>query len=141
LTYYLDTCIIISAFYQDMNSQSVLAWLEKVENTSLCSSDWVYTEAPSSLGRNVRDDRLAPVDADRIWQRMSRWLHTDCTLEPVQTDDFKRAAELQTSWQLGLRTGDALHAAICERLKLPLVTHDKKFAAAARKLNVPVIEP
>jgi predicted nucleic acid-binding protein len=37
---------------------------------------------------------------------------------------------------LGLRTPDALHLAICRRLDLPLLTFDRRQAAAAAALGI-----
>ena len=44
-------------------------------------------------------------------------------------------------FNLGLRAPDALHAAICRRLELRLVTLDRRLAAAAMELGIDVMVP
>ena len=44
-------------------------------------------------------------------------------------------------FDLKLRAPDALHAAICRRLGMRLVTLDRRLAAAARALGIDVLVP
>jgi uncharacterized protein len=139
--YYLDTCVVISAFMKDANSERVLAWLGGQQDTLLHVSDWVITEAPSSLGRHIRKGEVSVEDGNMIWLRMQKWFDTDCQIMDLRTDDYKRAAKLLSNWSLGLRAGDALHLAACERFDFHLVTHDRKFSRIAEQNGIPVIQP
>jgi predicted nucleic acid-binding protein len=45
------------------------------------------------------------------------------------------------NFALGLRAPDALHAAVCRRADLTLVTLDRRLASAAEALDVRVVVP
>ena len=64
-----------------------------------------------------------------------------CRDEDVGESDFLRAAHFLKQWQLGLRVGDALHLAICERLAVSIVTLDDRLFDTAHRLTIATEHP
>ncbi len=60
---------------------------------------------------------------------------------PVDDGDMATAGRILERFELGLRAGDALHLAIARRLREPLVTFDRRLAAAAEAVGVEVVVP
>jgi hypothetical protein len=59
----------------------------------------------------------------------------------IQASDARLAYIYVRRFDLRLRAPDALHLAIARRLDVPLVTLDRRLAAAARELGIAVEEP
>jgi hypothetical protein len=59
----------------------------------------------------------------------------------LATHDCRLANIFVRRFDLRLRVPDALHAAICRRLGMRLVTLDRRLAAAARTLEIDVLVP
>ncbi|HEY2621229.1 MAG TPA: PIN domain-containing protein [Acetobacteraceae bacterium] len=59
----------------------------------------------------------------------------------MATHDCRLANIFVRRFDLRLRVPDALHAAICRRLGMRLVTLDRRLAAAARTLEIDVLVP
>jgi hypothetical protein len=59
----------------------------------------------------------------------------------IQPSDARLANTYVRRFDLLLRAPDALHAAICRRLDLTLVTLDQRLAKAAREVGIEVNVP
>jgi predicted nucleic acid-binding protein len=69
-----------------------------------------------------------------------RWLATTGGGVPVTADDFVRARSYVRISRSGLRSADALHLAVVERLGLTLATFDTVMRRTALDLGLPVFE-
>jgi uncharacterized protein len=138
---YFDTSVLGALFLNEPQSGDVISWMALQEPGNFAVSSWVLAEMPSMLGRRVRNALYTAEQAHIVHARISAWLENHCLTESVQELDFRRAATYQLNWHLGLRAGDALHLAICDRLGIVMVTLDRKLVEAAGILNIPVIDP
>ena len=60
------------------------------------------------------------------------------TLEPASALDFEYATRLIDHTERGLRAGDALHLALCQRLNATIFSADKVMLITAKKLGIAV---
>jgi uncharacterized protein len=140
MNYYIDTCVIISAVQVDAHTERICDWLSKRRASELVTSDWTLTETPSALGRLVRMKDISAEAAQTKWRDVQTWLADEFHVETPISSDFRKAAEYQTAWSLGLRAGDALHLAIADRLGITVVTTDYILAQACSHYNVSILE-
>ena len=137
--FYLDTSFIVAALTQDEgSSEQARQWLDVAVSSSLIISDWVITEVSSAFAAKVR---LNQFSLDQRADALLQWriLQADSLeLIAIQREDFQVAAEFAGRHKLFLRSGDALHLAVAKRVGCTLVTLDKRMAAAALELGVPV---
>jgi uncharacterized protein len=69
------------------------------------------------------------------------WTGSSTALIEPQTWDFDTASNILRRLDLPLRTLDALHLAIVQRIDAKLVTFDKRMADSARALGITVSVP
>lgn len=133
---YLDTSVIVALFFREASSFALLARLK--EEPEWWVSHWTLAEFFSAVSFKRRsgqaDEQVATAAAAKLRASVA-----DGTLwvEEVQRTDFDRAGRLCEAHVSGLRTPDALHAAIAERMRLPLLTCDKRLAAGCRLHAIP----
>jgi uncharacterized protein len=139
--FYLDTSVLGALFLNEPRSGSVLLWAHAHQSRRFVISPWVSAEIPSMLGRLVRKGVYTTQQGDQLQNRISKWLAIHCQQESVYEIDFQRAAIHQLKWHLGLRAGDALHLAICERLDLCIISLDRKLFEVAVHLDVAALDP
>ena len=88
------------------------------------------------MGRDVRSDRLTATAGREALDLFDIWTTSVAELVEVLPGDHRTAAGLVRRFDLGLRAPDALHLAVCLRLGLPILTFDRRQAAAAAALGV-----
>lgn len=137
MDYYLDSCVIVSAFVPDANSLVAESWFKSAGTAKLIVSDWTITEIPSGIGRLVRAGVFSTEQGNETWQHIANWLVSRCHIESVIRFDLREAANSQSIWHIGLRAGDALHLATARRLDCRLITFDKILTKACSHFNVP----
>jgi predicted nucleic acid-binding protein len=134
----IDSCVVISLLAPDRHTAAAERAVKKAVTLTL--SAFVALELFDVLGRRVRDKTIS---ADRA--RMLRELFATSI-----TEGYWRVVELSQShlvtasaWlaepRLGFRAGDALHAAVAQSLRQPLLTSDHALAASAKRAGVKVI--
>lgn len=140
MTAYLDASVLIPTIVREAGSVAVDRLLAGWSDT-LMVSDFAAAEVASALSRLVRTgritrdgaiDRLADFD---VWRS---GMTAPCEL---QASDARLAGAYVRRFELALRAPDAMHAAICRRLGLILMTLDRQLARAARELGIPVRIP
>lgn len=137
MTVYLDTSVLLPAFHEDGHSERVSDWLAGLDNFAF--SRWTVAEISSALGIQVRSRRLTAEARRKIESELDGWL----VGRPVcaMTDsDLVQARRLLRD-DVRLRTPDALHLALVQRLGYSLATLDDDMAAAARTLGLEVVAP
>jgi predicted nucleic acid-binding protein len=137
---YFDTCALLKLIREDAQSEALGAFIDAQPATRWFSSEIARTELArtvrrvnhDSRGRLMDESRLrAELDyAGRIWERLD--------LIAVSTRILDDAAAIEQPF---LRTLDAVHLAAAMTLRGSLsafVTYDKRLAAAAQEIGLPV---
>src|ERR1700704_6338623 len=127
MSLYLDASVLVPTVVVELVSPAVVELLlSRVDDLTV--SDFAAAEVAWALSRLIQMDRLTLTEAKERLADFDAWrageTENDCRL----ANSFVRRFELK------LRAPDALHAAICRRLDLRLVTLDRRLAAAAREL-------
>lgn len=136
--FYLDTNLLLAACLAETESLRVRPWLERAAG-ALTTSDWAVAEFVSALGIKLRRGELTAVQADAAHSILLAEFLPAVELHESDADILRAAPLLLKEDSLGLRGGDALHLALCLRLKrAALATADQVLARAARHFGVAV---
>jgi hypothetical protein len=135
---YVDTSALVPMVVTETGTPQVLAWLAAQRGPPPRISNWTRTELVSAISGKVRASVIAPEAAARAltWARAE--LLPELAMVILDPADMEDAEGLLERFDLGLRAGDALHLAIARRLGEPLLTLDRRLAAAAESLGVQV---
>ena len=115
----------------------VLAWLHAAAQDDLVISDWVTTELASALSIKRRMGQIDAVHQANSLAEFNRLCRATFTVLAVERVHFRRAASLASQYSLGLRSGDALHLAICEDQGMTLCTLDRRLSDACSEVGLP----
>jgi predicted nucleic acid-binding protein len=140
LNLYLDASVLVPTLVQEAASASVAGLLSRSDE-GLIISELAAAEVSSAIGRLVRMSLLAESAGLGRLEAFDVWRMRDTERLDLQPPDFRLAANLVRRFELGLRAPDALHAAICQRAGLALVTLDARLARAASSLGIEVRVP
>ena len=133
---YLDASAILPTLIDESASAAVDTFLTESEEP-LIISEFAAAEVASALSRLARTGLLTPQDAAARLADFDAWRAT-CIDIDLKAADVRLAHVFVRRFDLMLRAPDALHAAICRRESLRLVTCDKRLAHAADELGVRV---
>ena len=114
------------------------AWLRGHGAAALLISDWVATEVSSALSLKLRAGALDLPQRAAALAAFHRMASETLVVLPMFSPHFQAAARYADRHDLALRSGDALHLAICAANGATLVTLDRRFAEAALQLGVAV---
>ena len=109
--------------------------------TELVISDFAAAEFASSIARRVRVGQTPRHEGQLILLAFDRWMLTSASIVEVASIDIALASTFLRRLDLTLRTPDAIHIALAQRLGATLATFDQHMAASARTLGVAVTEP
>ena len=140
MTCYLDASVILPILVKEPASAVVDAFMSTVQQ-ELWVSDFAAAEVASALSRLVRIGRLQATDGAARLSDFDVWRAAMTRPAEIHAVDVRLAAAYVRRFDLALRAPDALHLAVAERLEVPLVTLDRRLAAAARELGVVVEDP
>jgi len=140
LTYYLDTSVLVALIKPEPNSGDADRFIRQ-NPTRLVVSDFAAAEFASATARWVRTQELDPAGGRTALQSFDLWLARSARLVEIDPADIALAAIFLRRLDLPLRTPDAIHLAITERLGATLVTFDRRMADSARALGCPVETP
>lgn len=128
---YLDTSSLIPLFFAEPASCAVREHLRKGPRIAL--SRWTLAEFASATAFKIRTGQTNEATARQALAKLHALVAGgELPVAEVVTADFERAAQLCTAHASGLRTPDALHAAIAARLKQPILTCDHGLAQGCR---------
>jgi predicted nucleic acid-binding protein len=139
LRFYLDTSVIVAALTREDASPRVRAWLGDRATADIYISEWVKTEVSAALSIKVRSRDLDTLAQKAALSHFSSLCTDNFLLLPVPAAAFGIAARFADRSDLSLRSGDALHLAIVEPSRIPLVTLDKRLAKAGPELGIETI--
>jgi len=137
---YLDASAVMPTVVEDRFTQTVAAFLVNC-GEHLVISDFGAAEVASALSRLVRMGELTATEAAQRLADFDAWRVGETENAEIDAHDCRLANTYVRRFDLKLRAPDALHAAICRRLQLQLVTLDRRLAAAARELGIAVAVP
>ncbi|HEX9040588.1 MAG TPA: type II toxin-antitoxin system VapC family toxin [Trebonia sp.] len=140
---YFDTCALLKLIRSDAQSGALGAFINARPSTRWFTSELARAELARTVRRVNHDDRGRLADAARLRAELSHaerlWERLD--LIAVSTRVLTEAAAIEQPF---LRTLDAIHLAAAGSLRASLsafVTYDKRLAAAAGELGLPVLSP
>ena len=140
---YFDTCALIKLVRADAQSAALGAFIEARPSTRWFTSEVARTELARTVRRVNHDDSGRLADEARLRAELSHaellWDRLD--LIAVSTRVLTEAAAIEQPF---LRTLDAIHLAAAMSLRASLsafVTYDKRLAATAGELGLPVRSP
>ena len=132
---YLDASALVATLVREPGSGAIDAFLEHYDGI-IGVSDFAAAEVASALSRLVRTHLIAREDAEARLPDFDAWRSIRTEPIDIEPSDARLANTYVRRFDLMLRAPDALHAAICRRLDLTLVTLDQRLARAARELGI-----
>ena len=140
---YFDTCALLKLVRADAQSGALGAFIDARPAARWFTSELARTELARAVRRVNHDDRGRLTDQARLRAELSHverlWDRLD--LIAVSTRVLTAAAAIDQPF---LRTLDAIHLAAATSLRGGLsafVTYDKRLAAAAGEIGLPVLSP
>ena len=140
MSLYLDASAIVPTLVDEGSSPAIGLFLTTA-TARLIVSDFAAAEVASALSRLVRMTLLAGENAVARLREFDVWRASATDAIDFQPSDFRLANIFVRNFDLGLRAPDAVHAAVCRRGDLTLVTLDRRLAAAAEALAVSAVVP
>ena len=137
-SYYVDASIIAGLVLGDIDVDPIVASVG--DGSILTYSEFGFGEVVAATSARVRatkdSDENAAAQVEALRHYMTGW-HRTAWL----TDDLGRAITFSARASLGLELADALHCAIAERIRLPLLTTDRQQFKAALKIGIKAYLP
>lgn len=130
--FYVDTSVLVALHVPEPHSLDALAWLSANADAHLLCSAWGVLEFASALSRKIRSGRMPPHERPAAEYAFEVTLRESFESAAVEAIDYTIASMMLQHHETGLRSGDALHLAIADRLRAKLVTLDATMASAAR---------
>jgi hypothetical protein len=134
---YLDASFLIAMFANDAFTPSARQFLRS-EKPVLLVSDFVSAEFVSAVSKRVRVGQFGMSDARLTLSNFDAWMPRGAQHVNMTSADIKVAEAYLRRLDLTLRTPDAIHIAMAQRTGAMLLTFDKKMAACACVLGMPV---
>ena len=140
---YFDTCALLKLIRSEPETQALTGYIADRPGTRWFTAEIARTELSRTIRRVNHDDQGTVLDAERLRAELDQAgkLCAGLDLMPVSSRLLADAAALP---QPMMRTLDAIHIAAATALQRSLtafVTYDKRLAAAAKELRLPVIAP
>ena len=134
---YLDTAAVLSLHVVDVHTAKVTNLMQKSRHI-FAVRPWVRAEAASALGSMARRKDLTAALASQSFEDVQAFCDGAQTL-PITAAAYDMATRWMLNFDLGLRAGDALHAAITKLNKAQLLTCDKLLVKVGDKLGIKVL--
>jgi uncharacterized protein len=137
---YLDASVIVPLFKQEIKSESVRDWIETCE-VRIAVSALCIGEVHAAFSRQVRLgiwDKSMAADARSTFDS---WIEVAADTVELANNDVVVAADLVRQPFPKLLMPDAIHVALCKRLKLRLVTLDNELVDIAQREGVTTVSP
>ena len=135
---YLDASVLVALLTEDALSHRAAALLAN-RLPVLVVSDFAGAEFASAMARRVRMGELGEAAAREALANFDAWTRRVAQRVELAPADVALATVFLRRLDLALRTPDALHIAIAQRLGAVLATFDESMATCARVLGTTVI--
>jgi predicted nucleic acid-binding protein len=136
---YLDASALVALFVVDAHNERANKVLRGLRR-ELIVSNLSAAEFSSVVGRRVRTRDLSTDEARAAFANVDTWCARHSRVVEIDHADFSGAIALMRRLDLPLRTPDALHISIAQRIGCALVTFDKALAEVARALDIELIK-
>lgn len=136
MSVYLDASVVVSFFVNDPLSHRADRFMGSFEAGIF--SDFGAAEFASAIARRVRSRLLTPDDARATLADFDSWTVRAVGRVDTTSADIAAAAAYLRRLDLNLRTPDAVHLAIAQRLDAEVATFDERMASCAQALGVRV---
>ncbi len=140
LSGYLDTSIIVALLKPESLSDRAETFV-RGNPTGLIVSDFASAEFASAVARWVRNREINMSEGRIALESFDGWAGRLTQRVEISALDVAVATTFLRRLDLPLRTPDAIHIAIAQRLGATLVTFDRRMAASARAIGAAVAEP
>ena len=140
VSWYLDASVLIALLTVEPFSNRADAFVSATPDPLLVS-DFAGAEFASAIARRVRTRESTLSDAQRDLADFDVWVERSARRVGISPADIAVATTFLRPLDLTLRTPDALHIAIVQRLDATLVTFDRRMADSARTLGIAVAVP
>ena len=129
---------MVSALTLEVHSPQVQDWLGRQGLQRCVVSTWVVAELSSALSIKLRTRQITLNDRAAALTALHQLLDESMTIVPVHDAAFRLATHFADRHELGIRSGEALHLAICAEAGFTLCTLDRRLAQAGPALGVSV---
>lgn len=138
MSVYLDTSVLVALWSSDDAHSNRAEAFVRSGPMALVVSDFACAEFAAVLARHVRSDKLDAGIARKTFAEFDIWRTR--SVEPLDTErsDIAAADAFLRRLDLNLRTPDAIHIGIAQRVGADLATFDKRMAVCAHELGVPL---
>ena len=140
MSLYLDASVVVALFVIDPSSARAEAFLSAHPEVFVIK-DFGAAEFSSAVARRVRTRNLTPDEGRLAFFNFDSWVARSADRQETTTADIDAADRILRRLDVNLRTPDALHIAVAQRLDATLVTFDQRMAASARVLGMAVATP
>lgn len=139
--YYIDASVLVPLILPDQHVGRAEMFRGTANRSVLIVSDFAAAEFSAVAARRMREGKLSGEDARGAVAAFDAWSARATVRANIDPLDIAQASSFIRRFDLPLRTPDAIHMAIAQRLSATLVTFDRDMVVAARKLGVAVVEP
>jgi hypothetical protein len=136
---YFDASALVALFVVDAHNERANRALRGLRE-DLIVSNLSAAEFSSAISRRVRTRDLSAREARTAFANIDTWCARYSQVVEIDRTDFSVATALMRRLDLSLRTPDALHISIAQRIGCALITFDKGLADVARALDVELIK-
>ncbi|MGR9250168.1 type II toxin-antitoxin system VapC family toxin [Rhizobium leguminosarum] len=127
---YIDTSVLVAACTIETRTDDVQQWLATLGSEEIAVSGWTITEFSSAVALKTRNGQIDPADRGEALAMFRELCSMTFEFLPISRAHFIEAARMTDRFDIGLRTGDALHLAVALGSDATLVTLDKGLAKA-----------
>jgi hypothetical protein len=139
VSYYLDASFLVALLTAESSSRRADQFVSSV-TLPLLVSDFSAAEFSSAIARTVRNHEATVNEARMIFAAFDDWRGRRARPIAIRPADIELATAFMRGLDLPLKTPDAIHIAMTQRLGASLVTLDRSMTATARTLGVPVAD-
>jgi uncharacterized protein len=136
---YFDASALVALFVVDAHSERANKALRGLRQ-DLIVSNLSVAEFCSVIVRRVRTRDLSAEEGRTAFANVDTWCARHSRAVEIDRIDFSGAIALMRRLDLPLRTPDALHISIAQRIGCALMTFDKALEDVARALDIELIK-
>lgn len=140
MSLYLDTSVFVALLTDDIFTERADRYFRQNPQTAIISNLGTV-EYASVLARRVRMGRITTSQARSSFSALDGWSLRSARRVELDPTDIAMAEHWLRRLDLPLRTLDAMHIAIAQRLSATLVAFDQRMVASAQALGAAVMMP